>query len=198
MTWVRLDDQFPEHPKVIGAGASATWLYVAGLCYCSRQLTDGRIPKAVVPRLTELRKPYDLAEKLVVVGLWREEPGCYVVHDYLEHQRSADEVRALSKARQEAGKRGGKAKANARRGASSKSLPDTEVPTEPELPPLTPPQSGREQNPRAKGENPRAVAAKAKAEKLRSELAECPECGTAAWNCTRCSHRLRELEAVAS
>lgn len=72
MTWFKLDDGFADHPKVAEAGSAAAWLYIAGLCYCSRNLTDGVIPAAMVRRLTDLPKPGRLAATLVAVGLWEE------------------------------------------------------------------------------------------------------------------------------
>jgi hypothetical protein len=50
MPWVRLDEHFGEHPKVLAAGPLAGWLYVMGLGYCNRNLTDGLIPRAMVRR----------------------------------------------------------------------------------------------------------------------------------------------------
>lgn len=92
MTWIKLEDSFVDHPKVADAGHHAGWLYVCGLCYCSRHLTDGRIPKSVVPRLTDLPKPVLAARRLVEVGLWLDYGECYQVHDYDDYQRSAKQV----------------------------------------------------------------------------------------------------------
>ena len=35
MPWVKLDDHFFRHPKVIAAGRDARDLFLAGLCYYS-------------------------------------------------------------------------------------------------------------------------------------------------------------------
>jgi hypothetical protein len=100
--WVKLDDHFPEHPKVIAAGPLAAWLYVAGLCYANRLLTDGFIPREVVPRLvaqagTKYETPEYLATRLCAVGLWTEETTAagfqgYRIHDYTTYQRSRERV----------------------------------------------------------------------------------------------------------
>lgn len=47
MTWVRLDDEFGEHPKIAALSDSALALFVTGLAYCNRNLTDGFIPHPV-------------------------------------------------------------------------------------------------------------------------------------------------------
>lgn len=92
MTWVKLDDQFPDHPKVRRAGTDAAWLFVAGVCYCARYLTDGEIPREVIPTLTALRKPNAAARALVTAGLWHETPDGYAVNDYLEFNPSKADV----------------------------------------------------------------------------------------------------------
>src|SRR5436190_5561009 len=90
-TYVKVHDGLPDHPKVIEAGGEAGWLYICGLAYASRQLTDGVISKRLVPRLTDGSKPEASASALVRVGLWHEGehdcPDCplagsdaYVIH----------------------------------------------------------------------------------------------------------------------
>lgn len=95
MTWVKLADTFTDHPKVVAAGDRAAWLYVAGLCYCSRHLTDGEIPKDALGRLCGLPQPTKLAARLVDVGLWSVTETGWAVNDYTEHQRSRNEVETL-------------------------------------------------------------------------------------------------------
>ena len=51
MAWVKLDDHFAEHPKVVQAGPVAGFLFVAALCYANRHLTNGFIPAAQVTAL---------------------------------------------------------------------------------------------------------------------------------------------------
>jgi hypothetical protein len=94
MTWVKVDDLITEHEKCVGLSADAWCLWLHGLTYCSRNLTDGRIPKAMLPRLTNLAKPAKAAAELVEAGLWDERAKWFAVHDYLEHQRSKAQVEA--------------------------------------------------------------------------------------------------------
>jgi hypothetical protein len=93
MPWVRIDDQLSDHPKIVAAGPDAAWLYIAGLCYASRYLTDGFIPEAQVRRLTDIKSPIAAAKRLVDVGLWDEVEGGYMVHDYLEYNYDANTVK---------------------------------------------------------------------------------------------------------
>lgn len=158
-TYVKVHDGLPDHPKIIEAGGEAGWLYICGLAYASRQLTDGVLPRRLVPRLTDGSKPEASASALVRVGLWHEGehdcPACpvagpdvYVIHDYLEHQRSSAEVADLRAKRAAAGQRGGKRSGESRRASSeaeanreasasakakqarSKTEPETETETE--------------------------------------------------------------------
>lgn len=93
MTWVRLDDQFVDHPKVAAAGPLAAWLYVCGLTYSARYLTDGFIPASQVRRLADLPEPAALAAKLIEVGLWECDGDGYRVHDYLDYNPAAELVK---------------------------------------------------------------------------------------------------------
>lgn len=93
MRWVRLDEQFTDHPKVLQAGPLAGWLYVCGLTYCSRYLTDGFIPAAQVRRLAAVNNAAQLAQRLVDVGLWEVKENGYLVHDYLDYQQGSAIVR---------------------------------------------------------------------------------------------------------
>jgi hypothetical protein len=128
-TYVRVHDGLTDHPKIIEVGGEAAWLYISALCYSSRQLTDGLVPKRLVRRLTDGSNPEASASALLRVGLLHEGehdcdrcplggPDVYVVHDYLSHQRSADEVAALREKRSAAGQRGGKRSGESRRAAS--------------------------------------------------------------------------------
>lgn len=119
MSWVKLDDQFPNHPKVLKAGGAAAWLYVAGLCYSQAHLTDGIIPAVAVPRLIDydslaslnpLSRQYvatlrrvvqELCTSLVDHGLWELVPGGYRIHDYHDYNSTAESVRTRREATRE-------------------------------------------------------------------------------------------------
>ncbi|WP_159041451.1 hypothetical protein [Streptomyces sp. WM4235] len=130
-TYVKVHDGLPDHPKIIKAGGEAAWMYVCGLAYASRQLTDGAIPKHLVRRLTDGSNPEANASALLRVGLWHEaehdcpkcppaEPDTYVIHDYVIHQRSASEVEDLRAKRSAAGQKGGRRSGESRRSSSER------------------------------------------------------------------------------
>jgi hypothetical protein len=112
MPWVKLDDQFTDHPKVLACGPLASWLYVCGLAYCARLLTDGFIPEGQVRKLADVDDAKALANQLVAVNLWERCDGGYRVHDYHDYQPTREKALAIREARAEAGSRGGKQKAS--------------------------------------------------------------------------------------
>lgn len=137
-TYIRVHDGMADHPKIDALSDRAFRLLIESWCWCSRHLTDGRIPE---PTWAKRGTPATRRE-LETAGLVEVAPdGTRIMHDYLEHQRSADEVAAMREQRREAGRKGGRAKAtrlaNAKRPAkqvakqtSSKSVASTETDTE--------------------------------------------------------------------
>lgn len=87
MTYAKLDDVFPEHPKVVSLSDAAFRVQVSGICYCAKLLTDGFVPEGRA-RLWPLRAVRELA----TAGLWEEVPGGYRIHDYLQWNDSKAEV----------------------------------------------------------------------------------------------------------
>jgi hypothetical protein len=47
MPWIKIDDHFDEHPKLAAVGPVGWGVWLAGLAYCNRNLTDGFIPYAI-------------------------------------------------------------------------------------------------------------------------------------------------------
>lgn len=102
MAWVRLDDQFHDHPKVVDLGPVAEALFVRGLTYAARYLTDGFVPAGVLRRMVDMDAVAE-AERLVACGLWEPAAGGWTIHDYLDYQPSrqrAIEDRAANARRQ--------------------------------------------------------------------------------------------------
>lgn len=116
MTWVRVDDGFPDHPKVMQVGPLGGWLQICALAYCNRYLTDGFVPARVALRLAdftnvgvltwqELARPpeedeYEPAEvswiipRLVEAGMWERVEGGFLIHDFDDYQPSREAVLA--------------------------------------------------------------------------------------------------------
>lgn len=102
MPYLNLDDEFSEHPKVDKLSDGAFRLHVSGMRYCAKNLTDGAIPHSRADRLKPKFKPAELRE-LLRDNVWHNGgEGCdtdhcikgegdeYVVHDYLQWNKSAE------------------------------------------------------------------------------------------------------------
>jgi len=127
VAWIRLDENFPDHPKAIAVGGDACWLHVCALAYCNRNRTDGLVPTGAVPRLSDRRRPEDLVERLLEAVMWHgagevcESDDCpafagvpdgsFAIHDFLEYQQTRAELDEKHAQKVAAGRAGGHAKA---------------------------------------------------------------------------------------
>ncbi len=92
MTWLRLDDAFAQHPKIIRLSKIQRWIWVEILCYCARFRTEGRVPAEVREVVPSADK--NLLKRLVEVGLLDEDGDAWKVHDWDEYN-PADPTAAL-------------------------------------------------------------------------------------------------------
>lgn len=84
MGWVKLSDDFAEHPKTIEAADQGLLLtHLRAMCYCARYRTDGTIPRHLAPKKD--------AAALVGLGLWDRTSTGYEVHDWLKYNLSRDQ-----------------------------------------------------------------------------------------------------------
>lgn len=95
MTWFRVDDSFPTHPKVLRIprrdrpAAVGLWTLAGG--WCAQQLTDGHLD-AHMPE--EFGGSSRLVDHLVDVGLWEVKDGGYLFHDWPDWQPTRAQVEA--------------------------------------------------------------------------------------------------------
>ena len=104
-TFIKLDDTAPDHPKVDGLSNAAFRAWIEAICYCSEYLTDGVISRHRLGR----RDGAKVVTELISVGLVREteDSAQVVIHDYLEHQTSRQQVVDIRAKRARAGSKGG-------------------------------------------------------------------------------------------
>lgn len=106
MAFVRLSDDYDEHPKIVGLSDGAFRLWHQILAYSRRYETDGCVPMAIVKsrtsftitRLRELTTPYRPDANALCV----EADGAVTIHDYLEWNHSKnerDQQKAAARAR---------------------------------------------------------------------------------------------------
>lgn len=95
MVWARVDDQYPDHPKVTGLSDAAFRLHISAITYASRYLTDGFLPFGQVRKLLPFTDDVQpVCDELVEAALFTVVPKGYTVHDYLEYNPSREEVEA--------------------------------------------------------------------------------------------------------
>jgi hypothetical protein len=104
--YIRVDVLLPEHPKAEGLSDKAFRALIDLWCYCARQRSDGTVPasrwRKVPPKARAELTAAGLADPL----LPGDPDAGVVMHDYLEHQRSRDDIDELAAKRAEAGRKG--------------------------------------------------------------------------------------------
>ena len=103
MSWVKIDERLSEHPKIVGLSDRAFRVHINALCYCNRNLTDGRIPGGALRSLMGNER---LAGQLVSAGLWEQNGTGWLVHDYLDFNFSREQVERRREERRKAGEKG--------------------------------------------------------------------------------------------
>ena len=89
MAWVRIDDNFFSHPKVLQAWwayPTAIGLWPMTASYAGRQQTDGVVSADYVHSLLPARRQRERAtEALVDAGLWLPNGAGWQFHDWTEY-----------------------------------------------------------------------------------------------------------------
>lgn len=99
--WSKLDDALIDHPKLFEAGDGlgkdgpglALGLYTLGLLWTNKHLTNGHLPGTVVKRWPHFAEPLKLADALVRAGLWEKNGHGFSVHDFHDHNPTAEAVK---------------------------------------------------------------------------------------------------------
>lgn len=176
MTWIRLDDNLPDHPKLLCLSDKAFRLFITSLCYSGRYLTDGYITTA---SLVVLRGDDVSVGELVDGGLWDEDAGGWHIHDYTEYQPTRSKVtkeRAKTKERvQKWRERNAVTNADVTRSSNADS---TRVPSHP-----IPSQIEQQvQEPSTDIALPRVNSARDAVKRISDKLAQARAAGINAWN----------------
>ena len=99
MPYAQLDDLFPDHPKVVGLSDAAFRVHVHGIFYCNRARSDGYVP----PRFPYGWHPKakQAIRELLAAGLWEQANSGYLIHDYLDWNRSRAQIEAFREKQRE-------------------------------------------------------------------------------------------------
>jgi hypothetical protein len=124
VTWFRIEGKMPQHAKYAPLSDTAFRLAITAGCWCSENMTDGLIPKAMVAVLTAAprgKKLTDSVGSLVRAGIWEERGEHWYLHDFLDWNMSREQWLK----RVAAASAGGNAKASR---SASKSAPHSTPP----------------------------------------------------------------------
>jgi hypothetical protein len=94
--WLKVDDNFLEHPKFLQAVEEGTelvtHLWFKALSYCRRHLTDGRFTHAALRTFSRSRRLSVAVNALVNSRLWLQTDDGYEIKDYLDWYESREQV----------------------------------------------------------------------------------------------------------
>lgn len=179
MGWVRIDDNFADHPKVIALSDKAFRLFITGLCYSNRQLTDGIIPYQIVTAWVG-DDPFKPSDELEDQDLWERIDKGFVIKSYAEYQPTRKEVETKREANRERLK-----KFRDRKQQSNTNV--TPLPTQPNPnpTPINKDIQPYETNLEIEIPIPRVHTAKAAALRISDKLGEARKNGINAWNISK-------------
>lgn len=87
--YIVVADEFPENPKALDLTDAGFRAVIELWCYCNRKRTDGMVPRGLLKRTYGKVLP-----ELLELGFVDEVAEGYYMHDYLKHQKSAEEINA--------------------------------------------------------------------------------------------------------
>lgn len=91
--WVKLDDHFPDNSKVKGLHDKSFRLYVYGLCFAGRTLTDGWLTHTDVKVLcVQVAATKRHVDELAHRGLWVRALDGYCIKDFLDYNPTKEKV----------------------------------------------------------------------------------------------------------
>lgn len=123
--YIRVDVLLPEHPKIDLLSRSARWTLVELWCYCGRQRTDGIVTSARWKTFGTPSERRQILDAGFAERIGPDDSFGYLMHDYLDHQRSREEIDELSAKRTEAAKKAAAARWNGH--AKTHALPHTKT-----------------------------------------------------------------------
>jgi len=98
--FVRVDVGYDEHPKIAPLSDAAFRAHVEAMTWCGRNpKQNGRINKRVAAKKWRAK----VVAELVAAGLLEDEEDHWSLHDYLDFNRSSEEIEASRESRGVAG-----------------------------------------------------------------------------------------------
>lgn len=148
MPFALFDDQFAHNRKVAQLTDKAFRLHVTMIIECNRHLTDGRVDRLMIdlaPKAPSKGSRAKCIEQLVSAGLWDQNGDEWQIHNFLDWNRSAAEIKEKRR-KDRARKRAALAADSARNPDGIRADSTGPLLTSPNLssdPPLGPPAGGK-------------------------------------------------------
>lgn len=110
--YAKVDCDALTDARIAEAGLAAFGLWVRGLLYAKRHLTDGFVPKGILSILALGESAPKLVDRLVASGLWEVAEGGWRVpaEKWAKYQTTKDQVEKTRKNRSKGGKASGEAR----------------------------------------------------------------------------------------
>jgi hypothetical protein len=105
VTWLKIDDGMPRHPKILGLSDGAFRVLITLWCYAAEHETDGHIPDAAWRQARPKQR-----DELVAAELVRENGTGMVIHGFTERNPTKAQLEDRRAKRSAAGKRGAEAR----------------------------------------------------------------------------------------
>jgi hypothetical protein len=104
MSYAGIDCSFPFHPKIRALTDAEYRVHSTAIIYANEHLTDGLITREVVDMFKGFKPK--VVQSLVDRGLWRLHDDGWILHDYLDWNKSRAEIEAFKAAKSRAGRAG--------------------------------------------------------------------------------------------
>ena len=97
MSWVKLDDNALDDPRLLALDRGTVLLHLEALAYSNRYGLDGAIPAGALRKMTTEPEPETAAAALVEAGLWEDAGDGWQLVWLLGDQLTAEKAQALRK-----------------------------------------------------------------------------------------------------
>lgn len=97
MSWLKIDNRYFEAEQWLTVGPIAQSLHLGAMAYCDRQLNGGRLPKAMVSRVStavRVEEAEAAVSLLLEHGLWVDHLDAYLIPEHAKVCMSAEEQEA--------------------------------------------------------------------------------------------------------
>lgn len=101
MTWLKKDDDYPNHRKVRRLSDSAYRLHDTAMHYVAHDETDGLIHPEDLDDMQHGKRLRRFIPELVDARLWDVVPDGWLIHDYLDYNPSHEQLEAERAANRE-------------------------------------------------------------------------------------------------